>query len=68
MQSRLGELAEIVNKRLEETEMFTDEQKALDYLVEQGRITDKEYWQNALKVVKNLNYLIIKWANDIKGI
>lgn len=67
MQSRLGELAEIVNKRLEETEMFTDEQKALDYLVEQGRITDKEYWQNALKVVKNLNYLIIKWANDIKG-
>ena len=48
--------------------MFTDEQKALDYLVEQGRITDKEYWQNALKVVKNLNYLIIKWANDIKGI
>ena len=67
MQSRLGELAEIVNKRLEETEMFTDEKEALDYLVEQGRITDKEYWQNALKVVKNLNYLIIKWANDIKG-
>lgn len=43
-----------------------DENQALDYLVQKGRITDKEYWQKALLVVKNLNFLIIKWANDVK--
>lgn len=51
----------------EEKEMFDDENKALDYLVEKGRISDKEYWKAALIVVKNLKYLIIKWANDIFG-
>lgn len=43
-----------------------DENKALDYLVKQGRITNKIYWEKALAVVKNLNFLIIKWADDVK--
>jgi len=53
-------------KELLEEEMFVDEEKAIDYLVEKGRITNKEYWKNALGIVKNLNFLIIKWANDVR--
>ena len=66
MQSRLSELAETVNRRLENIEMFVDEEKALDYLEEKGRITNKDFWLKALSVVKNLNFLIIKWANDVR--
>lgn len=66
MQSRLSELAETVNRRLENVEMFVDEGKALDYLEEKGRITNKDFWLKALSVVKNLNFLIIKWANDVR--
>lgn len=47
-------------------DMFVDEEKALDYLVEKGRITNKDYWEKALAVTKNLNFLIIKWANDVR--
>ena len=42
-----------------------NEYEALDYLVEKGRISDKEYWLKALDVVNNLKWLIIKWANDV---
>ena len=68
LQSRLGELAETVNKKLEEAVMFKNgqEYQALDYLVEKGRITDKEFWLKAITVVKNQNWNIIKWANDVK--
>lgn len=66
MQSRLSELAETVNRRLENVEMFVDEEKALNYLEEKGRITNKDFWLKALSVVKNLNFLIIKWANDVR--
>lgn len=66
MQSRLSELAETVNRRLENVEMFVNEEKALDYLEEKGRITNKDFWLKALSVVKNLNFLIIKWANDVR--
>ena len=52
--------------KYEEDKMFEDENEALNYLVEKGRITSKEYWEKALQVVKNLNFLIIKWANDVK--
>lgn len=54
--------------RVKETkiDMFVDEEKALDFLVEKQRITNKEYWQKALSVTKNLNFLIIKWANDVR--
>lgn len=49
---------------------FTDgeELKALDYLVEQGRITDKEYALKKLSVVNNEKWYIIKWANDVKAL
>lgn len=46
--------------------MFVDEEKALNYLVEKERITNKEYWEKALAVTKNLNFLLIKWANDVR--
>lgn len=67
LQGRLGELAEIVNKRLEADKMFKDgqEYEALDFLVDKGRITDKEYWKKTLDVVKNQKWIIIKWANDV---
>lgn len=51
---------------LEEEEMFVDEEKALDYLVEKNHISNKEYWQKALVVCKNLNFLIIKYANTVR--
>lgn len=50
----------------EKVEMFVDEEKALNYLVEKERITNKEYWEKALAVTKNLNFLLIKWANDVR--
>jgi N-acetylmuramoyl-L-alanine amidase CwlA len=52
--------------KLEEQEMFVDEEKALDYLVEKNHISNKEYWQKALAVCKNLNFLIIKYANTVR--
>ena len=39
------------------------EQTALDYLVNKGRITDKEYWQSRLSQVK---WLLIKWSVDVR--
>ena len=51
---------------LEEEEMFVDEEKALDYLVEKNHISNKEYWRKALAVTKNLNFLIIKYANTVR--
>lgn len=39
------------------------ENTALDYLVNKGRITDKNYW---LKKLNDNKWLIIKWANDVK--
>lgn len=64
---RNPELWEDFKKCLEARAMFDDEYKALDYLVEKGKISDKDYWISALKVVKNLKYLIIKFANEIFG-
>lgn len=43
-----------------------EELEALDYLVEQGRILDKEYALKKLSVVNNEKWYIIKWANDVK--
>ncbi len=42
------------------------ELEALDYLVEQGRILDKEYALKKLVVINNEKWYIIKWANDVK--
>ena len=47
---------------------ITDPGEALEYLIEKGRITSGEYWKNALSIVKNLDSLLVKWANDVKNI
>lgn len=51
-------------------EMFKDgdELKALDYLVETGRILDKEQALKKLEIIKNENWTYIKWANDVKAL
>lgn len=45
--------------------MFDGVNDALDYLVDKGRITDKEYWQKCLDTTYNVNYFILKWAKDV---
>lgn len=40
--------------------------EALNYLVEQGRVTDKEQALHKIEVVKNEDWTYIKWANDVK--
>ena len=68
LQGRLQELAETVNKRLEEVKLFETNQEfeALDYLVERGIIKSPEYWKKALECVYNADHLIIKFANYVK--
>lgn len=55
-------------ENLEETKMFEDgdEHEALEYLTKQGVVTNIYYWEDAIKYYKNLNYLIIKFANKLK--
>lgn len=67
LQGRLAELAEVVNKRLEEDVMFEDgdELKAIDYLVEHGRINNKELALKKLEIIKDEKWIFIKWANDV---
>ena len=45
-----------------------EELSALDYLVETGRVTDKEQALKKLELVKNENWTYIKWANDVKAL
>lgn len=45
---------------------ITNIKEALDYLVEKGRITDRIYWEKVLVTTRNVEFLIIKWANDVK--
>ena len=54
--------------RLEEKPMFEEgeELQALDYLVEKKRIFEKQTQIEAINIVKNYKYVIIKWANDVK--
>ena len=44
---------------------FTTVDEALNYLVERGRIGDKDYWLKTLDVVKQQEWVFIKWANDL---
>lgn len=44
---------------------FTDAKEALEYLIEKGRISDKDYWLKTLEVVKQQEWIFIKWANDV---
>lgn len=51
----------------EERRMFEQgqEYEALDYLVGQGRVTNKEQALHKLEIVTNENWTYIKWANDV---
>lgn len=51
-----------------EVKMFEQgqEKEAIDYLVEQGRITNKEQALQKLELIKNEGWTYIKWANDVK--
>ena len=40
--------------------------EAIEYLVEQGRITNKEQALQKLDLIKNEEWTYIKWANDVK--
>lgn len=55
-------------KRRVNMQEFTNVKEALNYLVEKGRITNKEYWEKAIECVRNQEFLIIKWANDVKAL
>lgn len=48
--------------------MFKEGQEleAIDYLVKQGRITNKEQALQKLDLIKNEGWIYIKWANDVK--
>lgn len=47
---------------------ITNIKEALDYLEEKGRLTNREYWEKAIQVVRNQDFLFIKWANDVKAL
>lgn len=53
-----------------EVKMFEQgqEKEAIDYLVEQGRITNKEQALQKLELIKNEGWTYIKWANDVKAL
>ena len=52
-------------RRLDEMD-FTNVEEALDYLEQNGRVTDKEYWEKAIACVRNQEFVFIKWANDLR--
>ena len=43
---------------------FDNAETALDFLVEHGRISNSEYWRKVLVTTRNVEYLIMKWAED----
>ena len=45
---------------------FTNVEEALDYLEQNGRVTDREYWEKAIACVRNQEFVFIKWANDLR--
>lgn len=45
-------------------EMLTSDE-AITYLNSKGLIQDVDYWKSACKVVKNLDFVFIKWANSL---
>lgn len=57
-----------VKKESENPKMFEAGQgkEAIEYLVEQGRITNKEQALQKLDLIKNEDWNYIKWANDVK--
>lgn len=67
----IGKFREDVRKRLESegNKMeFKSGSDALGYLVETGRIQDKEYWTKVLETTRQVEYIFIKWAQDVARI
>ena len=52
----------------EENTMFELGQgkEAIEYLIKQGRITNREQALQKLDLIKNEEWMYIKWANDVK--
>ncbi len=61
--NKLGPVQEVVN-----VPEFSNAEESLDYLIERKRILDAEYWKSALKIVNDLDWVFIKWANDVANI
>ena len=57
-----------IKKEMEDKKMFEAGQgkEAIEYLAEQGRITNKEQALQKLDLIKNEEWTYIKWANDVK--
>lgn len=43
---------------------FDNGNDALNYLVEKGRISEKDYWEKVLVTTNKIEYLFMKWAED----
>ena len=46
---------------------FDNAETALDFLVEHGRISNVEYWRKVLVTTRNVEYLIMKWADTLSA-
>ena len=55
-------------KEMVDVEEITDVKTALDYLEKKGRLLDRTYWEKAILTTRNVEFLFIKWANDVKKI
>lgn len=58
------ELKEKLRRKTSKIE-FRSGDEALEYLVSTGRITEKEQWQYALKLIADFKWILIKWAQDV---
>ena len=43
---------------------FKSGKEALDFLVSKGRVNNKDYWEKVLVTTRNIEFLLIKWAED----
>lgn len=43
---------------------FKSGKEALDFLASKGRVNDKDYWEKVLATTRNIEFLLIKWAED----
>ena len=53
-------------KKLIVQKEIKDLKVALDLLVEKGIVTDRDYWEKVLLTTRNVDHLMIKFANYIK--
>lgn len=53
-------------KGLIQVKEIKDIKTALDLLEQNDRITDRPYWEKAVLTTRNVDFLLIKWANDLQ--